>query len=286
MVLSYLKVHWAISIDWENTQRSPIQGISCVSLQKSTKAKSTQKFHYNWNEKPTLRSAIVKLSSKPRPSRSRWASCVWRKKLIFEFPIYVFHLKSSKVLDHKIVDCDVEIDGDRVGNSKKCSKSKNSGQASLLDWVNVEVRHFKGVKRWDAQVGDTWEGKTSPWWPNKRPPVGIWVLSSSRMAAMYSSTAGSLRAIPCPRVDRESKANTILRCLQLTWHVHAWHVLSWHEAIWSMSHKIKLIPHFHPMPRKCVRSQSMKDRKRKDNIFSSAQLLYLCIWILSVIVAQ
>ena len=119
-----------------------------------------------------------------------------------------------------------------------------------------------------------------------KPPVGIWVLRSSRMAAMYSSTAGSLRAIPCPRVERESKVNTILRCLQLTWHVHAWHVLSWHEAIWSMSHKIKLIPHFHPLPRKCVRSQSMKDRKRKDNIFSSAQLLYLCIWILSVIVAQ
>ena len=66
----------------------------------------------------------------------------------------MFHLKSSKVLDHKIVDCDVEIDGDRVGNSK-CCKSKNSGQASLLDWVNVEVWDFKGVKRWDAQVGDT-----------------------------------------------------------------------------------------------------------------------------------
>ena len=131
MVLSYLKVHWAISIDWENTQRSPIQGISCVSLQKSTKAKSTQQLHYNWNEKPTLRSAIVKLSSKPRPSRSRWASCVWRKKLIFEFPIYVFHLKSSKVLDHKIVDSDVEIDGDRVGNSKKCCKSQNHWSSLL-----------------------------------------------------------------------------------------------------------------------------------------------------------
>ena len=34
-------------------------------------------------------------------------------------------------------------------------KAKIIGQASLLDWVNVEVRHFKGVKRWDAQVGDT-----------------------------------------------------------------------------------------------------------------------------------
>ena len=35
------------------------------------------------------------------------------------------------------------------------AKSVSGGQASLLDWVNVEVRHFKGVKRWDAQVGDT-----------------------------------------------------------------------------------------------------------------------------------
>ena len=41
-------------------------------------------------------------------------------------------------------------------------------------------------------------------------PVGIWVLRSSRMAAMYSSTAGSLNALPCPRAERKRRANTIL----------------------------------------------------------------------------
>ena len=48
-----------------------------------------------------------------------------------------------------------------------------------------------------------------------KPPVGIWVLRSSRMAAMYSSTAGSLNALPCPRAERERRANTILGEVQV-----------------------------------------------------------------------
>ena len=31
--------------------------------------------------------------------------------------------------------------------------------SNLLDWVNVKMRYFEGVKGWDAQVRDAWVWK-------------------------------------------------------------------------------------------------------------------------------
>ena len=86
------------------------------------------------------------------------------------------YLKSSEVLDDKVVDCDVDFDRHRVVNTGKITfQNLNIAQTNLLNWVDVKVRNFKGVKRRDAQVRDTWVWKVQIY-PGQLNHITCWHL--------------------------------------------------------------------------------------------------------------
>ena len=147
-------------------------------------------------------------------------SCVCPKKYRSSIPlssIYLY-LKSGKVLDDKVIDGDIELDRYRIVNTRKKS-------LFLWTWHFFKLYSIGSMSKWGTSNGsrggmpksgmpeNSQSGKTKK--QVVKPPVGIWVLRSSRMAAMYSSTAGSLNALPCPRAKRERRANTILGEVQV-----------------------------------------------------------------------
>ena len=138
--MDYLKVHRAISIDGENTQSSPIQGICCISLQKN-KLKAGIPIKRS-PLKQTLQQNKLKASTciKRSPSDQQGSGLVrgqglpgqdeqvvsGKSTIVIKsqnwFVIFVNYLKSSKVLDDKVVNCDVDIDWHRIGDSGKDHK--------------------------------------------------------------------------------------------------------------------------------------------------------------------